>query len=112
MPCFRQRGIGKSAERFIVGLAFPTEAGNPFLETHGTEKWIQLIFQYALQQFLVTADIARSAGPYPVDSARHMVQKVTKIVEHDAGYLQQCVQFIRMLQLDNEAGVSVLISET
>ena len=30
MPCFRQRGIGKSAERFIVGLAFPTEAGNPF----------------------------------------------------------------------------------
>ena len=97
-------------ENYLVNQVF--KAGNPFLGAGGMGKWIQLIFQYALQQFLVTADIARSAGPYPVDSARHMVQKVTKIVEHDAGYLQQCVQFIRMLQLDNEAGVSVLISET
>lgn len=108
VPFFQR--YAQHIENYLVNQVF--KAGNPFLEAHGTEKWIQLIFQYALQQFLVTAEIARSAGPYPVDSARQLVQKVTKIVEHDAGYLQQCVKFIHMLQSDNETGMAMLITET
>ena len=96
----------QAAENYLVNQVF--KAGNLLFKANGADQWIFLVFQYALQRFLLSAAIARSGNAYSLQEAQHLVQKITKFVEHDMLYQQQCVQFIRMLQLDHEAGLGLL----
>ena len=99
----------QNGENYLVNQVF--KAGSLFASAGGADKWGQLIFQYVLQQVLLTAAVNRAGGKLSLDEAADLVQKITKLVEHDAVYLQQAAAFLQMLQLDKETGIAVLIGK-
>ena len=96
-------------ENYLVNQVF--KAGNLFLSGGGRQTWLLLVFQYALLQFLLLAAASQRGKAISSSKVRRIVQKLSKLVEHDERYLQQAAKFIEVLQLDNEMGMELLLRE-
>jgi len=73
------------------------------------EEYMAMVLQYALLKTLLIGIMGYHKGKFTVESMVEIIQIFEKTIGHNISYIQQSLDFMKAAQMDNTAGMAVLI---